>query len=138
MNKPTITVGDSGNLTIHVPMLLRRMNGRKMIIVPTALDGSIPDAVEPVQTAIVQALARAFAWVEMIENGQFGSIGDLADRIDVDAAYVRRIIKLTTLAPDIVMALMNGEESEGLSLARLVKAFPVDWLEQRRLLGFGG
>lgn len=102
MNKPTITAGDSGNLTIHIPMLLRKMNGRKIIIVPNALDGSIPDAVEPVQTAIVQALARAFAWANLIENGQFASIGDLASSLDVDAAYVRRIIKLTTLAPDIV------------------------------------
>ena len=102
MNKPTITVADGGNLHIHIPMLLRKMNGRKMIIVPTALDGAIPDAVEPVQGAIVQALARAFAWVDMIENGQFGSIGDLAGSLDFDAAYVRRIIKLTTLAPDIV------------------------------------
>ncbi len=137
MNKPTMTVGDSGNLTIHIPMLLRKMNGRKMIIV-NALDGSIPDAVEPVQGAVVQALARAFAWVDMIENGQFACIGDLAERIDVDAAYVRRIIKLTTLAPAIVMALLNGEEPDGLSLARLVKAFPVDWREQRRAFGFLG
>ena len=138
MNKPTITVADGGNLHIHIPMLLRKMNGRKMIIVPNALDGEIVDAVEPVQGAIVQALARAFAWADMVENGQFGSILELAERIDVDAAYVRRIIKLTTLAPAIVMALLNGEEPDGLSLARLVKAFPVDWREQRRAFGFLG
>ena len=65
MSKPTITVGDSCNLTIHIPMLLRKMNGRKMIIMPNGLDGSIPGAVEPVQGAIVQALALAFAWVDM-------------------------------------------------------------------------
>ena len=104
---------------------------------PSALDGLIPDAVEPVQGAIVQALARAFAWVEVIENGQFRSIGELAERIDVDAAYVRRIIKLTTLAPDIVVALLNGEEPDGLSLARLVKGFPVDWVEQPLVFGGG-
>ena len=77
-------------------------------------------------------MARAFAWADMIENGQFGSISELAD-----AAYVRRIIKLTTLAPDIIVALLNGEEPDGLSLARLVKVFPVDWAEQRRVFGFG-
>ena len=32
MNKPTITVVDSGNLNIHIPMLLRKINGRKMVI----------------------------------------------------------------------------------------------------------
>jgi hypothetical protein len=30
---------------------------------------------------------------------------------------VARILKLTTLAPDIVEALINGEEPNGLSLA---------------------
>ena len=27
--KPTITVADNGNLQIHIPMLIRRMRGRK-------------------------------------------------------------------------------------------------------------
>ena len=109
---------------------------RKLTTAPNALDGSVIDVVAPVQTAIVQALAWAFAWVDMMENGL--SIDDLVDRIDVGAAYVRRIIKLTALAPDIVMCLLNGEEPDGLSLARLVKAFRVDWQEQRRVFGFGG
>ena len=43
--------------------------------------------------------------------------------------------KLTTLAPDIVQAILNSEEPDGLSLGRLVKAFPMDWQEQRGCLG---
>lgn len=59
--KPTITVADNGNLQIHIPMIIRRMRGRKTVIAPEALDGEIPGAREPVQSAIVQALARAFS-----------------------------------------------------------------------------
>nr|WP_164083933.1 hypothetical protein [Dichelobacter nodosus] len=47
-----------------------------------------------------------------------------------------RILKLTTLAPDIVEALINGEEPNGLSLAKLTQIFPEDWAEQRRQFGF--
>ena len=36
--KPTITVADNGNLQIHIPMLIRRMRGRKTVIAPQALD----------------------------------------------------------------------------------------------------
>ena len=47
-----------------------------------------------------------------------------------------RILKLTTLAPDIVEALINGEEPNGLSLAKLTQTFPEDWTERRRQFGF--
>jgi len=51
---------------------------------------------------------------------------------------VSRILKLTTLAPDIVEAIINGEEPDGLSLARLTRSFPEEWSEQRTLFGFEG
>jgi len=53
--KPTITVADNGNLQIHIPMLIRRMRGRKTVIAPHALDGEITGAQEPVQSAIPSA-----------------------------------------------------------------------------------
>lgn len=86
--------------------------------------------------AILQALARAFSWADILESGQIKSISELARTLDVDGSYVARILKLTTLAPDIVEALINGEEPNGLSLAKLTQTFPEDWAEQRRQFGF--
>lgn len=134
--QPTITVTETGNLHIHIPMLIRRMRGRKIIIAPKALDGDVPDCPETVQTAIVQALARASSWAEALESGEVKSISDLAMNLDVDNSYVARILKLSTLAPDIVEAILNGEEPTGLSLAKLTKTFPTDWGEQRAMFGF--
>ena len=133
---PTITVTETGNLHIHIPMLIRRMRGRKVIIAPKALDGDIPDSPGTVQAAIVQALARASSWAEVLERGEAKSISDLAMNLDVDNSYVARILKLSTLAPDIVEAILNGEEPTGLSLAKLTKTFPTDWDEQRAMFGF--
>jgi hypothetical protein len=134
-SKPTITVAENGNLQIHIPMLLRRMRGRKQVIAPKALDEEIPEAAEPIQAAVVQALARAFSWAEILEIGQVKSISELAHNLEVDGSYVTRILKLTTLAPDIVEAIINGEEPDGLSLAKLIRSFPEEWREQRRLFG---
>ena len=133
---PTMTVAESGNLHIHIPMLIRRKQGRKTIIAPEALDGDIRGAPEPVQTAIVQALARAFSWAEILERGKVGSISELARNLDVDSSYVARILKLTTLAPDIIEAILNGEEPTGLSLAKLIQPFPEEWSEQRQVFDF--
>jgi hypothetical protein len=112
------------------------MRGRKTVIAPQALDGEITGAQEPVQSAVLQALGRAFSWADILESGQIKSISELARTLDVDGSYVARILKLTTLAPDIVEALINGEEPNGLSLAKLTQTFPEDWAEQRRQFGF--
>jgi hypothetical protein len=134
--QPTITVTETGNLHIHIPMVIRRMRGRKVIIAPKSLDGDVSDSPGTVQTAIVQALARASSWAEVLESGEVKSISDLAMNLDVDNSYVARILKLSTLAPDIVEAILNGEEPTGLSLAKLTKTFPTDWDEQRAMFGF--
>ena len=47
-----------------------------------------------------------------------------------------RQLHLTLLAPDIIEAILYGREPSGLSLARLNKAFPLEWEEQRTALGF--
>ena len=136
--QPTLTLTETGNLRIHIPMHIRRMRGRKMIFAPQALDGSVPDSPSDVQGAVVQALARAraFLWSDAIENGEFSSVAELARHLDIDNSYVVRILKLTTLAPDILEAILNGEEPSGLSLARLIRTFPMAWERQRIHFGF--
>jgi hypothetical protein len=62
----------------------------------------------------------------------------LACNLEVDGSYVTRILKPTTLALDIVEAVINGEEPSGPSLARLIRFFPEKWNAQRILLGFEG
>lgn len=122
--QPTINVAENGDMHVHIPLQIRKMQGRKVIIAPHALDGEIPDAPEPTQPALIQALARAFAWAELIEGGQLKSIAALARALDVDGSYVARILKLTTLAPDIIQAILNSEEPSGLSLAKMTQSFP--------------
>ncbi len=133
--KPTITVAENGNLHIHIPMVLRRMQGRKRIIMPETIDGKYDEPL-PVQNSVAQALIKSFAWSEILETNQVKSITELAGRIGVDGSYVTRILKLSTLAPDIIEAIFNGEEPDGLSLTKLTKSFPMNWQEQRDFFGF--
>ncbi len=86
--KPTLTMTETGNLQIHIPMRIRRMQGRKMVLAPRALDGDVPDSPAEVQTAVVKALGRAFSWAQAIESGKFHSITDLAGSLDVDICYI--------------------------------------------------
>jgi len=51
----------------------------------------------------------------------------------VDNSYVARLLRLTLLAPDIIEAIIEGTEPDGLSLEKLYGA-PAEWEEQRRVL----
>jgi len=101
------------SVTVTVPLTIRRRGGRKRIIgpdgapVPAGGDGA-GVATTRGDPALVKALARAFRWRRMLEEGRYGSIRELAAAESVDRAYVGRLLKLTLLAPEVVEAILNG------------------------------
>jgi len=50
----------------------------------------------------------------------------------VDRTYVGRMLRLTSLAPDLIETILRGREPEGMSLEKLRKDLPVRWSEQRK------
>ena len=121
-------------LLIRIPMQLKKRGGRKEIIVPEGPPGTRPSK-SPTQEPLITALARAFRWQGLIDNGKYSSITDLSNALGVDRSYVSRIMRLALLAPDIIEAIVEGREPSGLSLEWLVKGLPVVWGEQRERLG---
>ena len=55
----------------------------------------------------VLALARGHRWLAMLESGEVKSMKEIARREGVDDSYVSRMVNLTTLAPDIVAAILD-------------------------------
>jgi hypothetical protein len=58
--------------------------------------------------ALVKALARAFPWRRMLEEGRFGSLHEFAKAEKVDRSHVTRLLRLTLPAPGIVEAILDG------------------------------
>jgi hypothetical protein len=79
----------------------------------------------------MKALARAFRWRRMPEEGRYGSIRLLAAAEGVDRAYVGRGLNLTLQAPDMVEAILDGRQPEAIKLPGLMEPFPVEWTIQR-------
>lgn len=42
------------------------------------------------------------------------------------------MLRVTLLAPDIVEAVLNGRQPEGMTLPGLMEPFPVEWEIQRK------
>lgn len=129
------TIEDGGRiLRIRIPLTIKKRGGRKEIVLPPYLPG---DAAKLENTAMVIALARAHRWAHLLETGKVDSVAALARHVGVDPAYISRHLRLTLLAPDIVVAILDGREPSGLSLAKLAKDIPVVWGEQRETFGTG-
>jgi hypothetical protein len=85
-----------------------------------------------VDNAMIKALARAFRWRKMLDEGVHATIGDLAQAKGVAPSYVSRVLRLTLLAPDVVEAILDGRQPAELQLDDLLLGFPLEWKSQSR------
>ncbi|MGB9620669.1 MAG: hypothetical protein ACPL7K_09675, partial [Armatimonadota bacterium] len=110
-------------------------SGRKEIVVPDGLEhsgGTGPDYHE----ALVIATSRAHRWKKLLDEGKYGSIIEMAQALKIDRHRMARMLRLTLLSPDIIEAILAGNEPDGFSLRQLVGEIPVLWDEQIEKYGF--
>ena len=117
---------------LELPFVIRKRGGRKLAI---AADGSTLAPPRPrIDNTLVKALARAHRWNKLLETGRYGSAAELAAAEKINPSYVSRVLRLTLLAPDIVEAIVEGRQTNGLEAAVLLQPFSTAWNEQRRAL----
>ncbi|WPB83110.1 hypothetical protein [Sediminicoccus rosea] len=121
--------GAAQMLTVRVPLAVRKQRGgRKLMIAPNSPANRGASASD---TTLVKAVARAFRWRRMMEAGRYGTINELAAAEKINSSYVSRLLRLTLLAPDIVAAILDGQQADGMTLPGLMEPFPVEWASQR-------
>ncbi len=77
-----------------------------------------------IDNAMLKAVAWAFRWREMLENGTHATIAEIATAEKINETYIGRVLRLTPLAPEIVETILNGQQPAGLQLENLMKRFP--------------
>jgi hypothetical protein len=107
--------------------------GRKRIVAP---DGSelMPAAKPQPYSTLVKALARAWRWQRMLDDGVYASVSEVGDAENISKSYVSRILRLALLSPDLIEAILAGRTDQALVLGRLEQPLPASWEEQRRRL----
>ncbi len=120
-------------ISIDIPMAFKKRGGRKVIVLPDGTQGN-PAPKATIDNTMVKALARAFRWQALLENGTYGCIEDIARCEKIGASFVSRIVKLALLAPDIVEAILNGKQPANVTLGELMKPLPVEWDKQKRMI----
>lgn len=125
-----------GTLRLTVPAQLKRCGLGMRLVIPGRIDArsSQPDP------RVMALLAKARQWFEMLRTGAVGSIGELAREVNMAGSDVTQIVYLAFMAPDLIERIAAGAQPPGLGVRRLLAAspLPLDWAEQRRVLGFEG
>ena len=116
-------------LTVHIPLTVRRLGGRKVVIAPDGTEAPLI-ATARIDSTLVKALARAFRWRRMLESGVISTVGEIAVREKINKSYVSRVLRMTLLAPEIVEAILDGRQSPEMTLRGLMGVFPIVWAEQ--------
>jgi hypothetical protein len=85
--------------------------------------------------ALIKAIARGRAWFEELATGRARSLQDLAKRDGITRRYIRRLVDLAFLSPQLVDVILQGRQPVVLTATRLTELdLPLDWAEQHRLL----
>ena len=131
-NDVTVSVSeDKDIISLTVPVLVKRWNGRKLIIVPG--DEDFPEETfEP--SALAKRLAQGYQWMGMIESGQYPTMARLAEELRLDPSIVAKSINMVNLSPKIQKLIVEADTPKAINRERLFGAIPEDWEAQERML----
>ncbi len=119
------------SITVRVPLAIRHRPGRKTVVTP------MTDGVAAVTTradpALVKALARAFRYQRMLDNGVYGSVTDMAAAEKIDRGYLGRLLQLTLLAPELVEAILDAKTTDRMALSMLLGPIQLEWKQQCKI-----
>lgn len=110
---------------------------RRGVETKLVLEGSGGAASNP-DSALIKAVVRAHRWFDDLTSGRACSFAQIAEREGLGHRYVRNIIPLAFLSPEIIEAILNGTQPVDLTTERFTKRIdlPLAWSDQRALLDF--
>jgi len=125
--------GTGDILKLKVKSRLQRVGREMKLVVRNAADRTQADS------GLLRIVARAHDFQERLLQDPSLTLPAIASQELLTIGYLSRLLRLPSLAPDIVTAIINGKHPPELSAKRLMRLalkLPIDWAEQRNLLGF--
>lgn len=127
-------------LETFVPWTLVKRGLKKQIITPLDAPQEFMEearrerqARESTQdTALVRALGLAYHWQRLLDEQRVGSVAEIAEAEEINVTQVRRLMRLTLLAPTVVEQLVGTSETALEQLMR--RPWPTVWKDQIRVL----
>ena len=126
-------------LETFVPWTLVKRGNKKQVITPLdAPQEFLEEATREREaraaaqdTPLLRALGLAYHWQRLLDEGRATSVIDIAEAEGVDVKQVRRVMRLTLLAPEVVERLVGSPDAVLEKVMR--RPWPPSWENQRRM-----
>ena len=127
-------------LETFVPWTLVRRGLKKRVITP--LDAPQEFLVEAAReretlaaaqdSALMRALGLAYHWQRLLDEERAASVAEIAKAEGMDVTQVRRVMRLTLLAPEVIERLVGAPDIVLEQVMR--RQWPSDWGKQRQIV----
>ncbi|WP_374388003.1 recombinase family protein [Sandaracinobacter sp.] len=106
----------------------------KLVISPSGADNSCRK-----DPALIKLVVQALTLRQQIPDISASTFDELASGLGYSREHAADLLRISTLAPDILTRILEGTQPEKLTRTTLMKAsrVPLDWGLQRQALGFG-
>jgi site-specific DNA recombinase len=129
---PLSETPDDSCLELTAAMAIKRRGVEIKLVLPGMAQQNDRSRCDP---TLIKAIARGHAWFEELAAGRARSLRELAERDGITRRYVRRLVDLAFLSPDLIEAILQGRQPVDLTATRLTELdLPLDWTDQRSLL----
>lgn len=116
-------------LTKNIKITATANNGSVLIL--TDSDTQQPE----INPTLVKAIAKSYLWNKQLLSGKIENSVEIQKRENLKSnTYVKSILDLRFLAPDIIETILKGTQPREISIQKLFNIKTLDWNEQRKLL----
>ena len=81
---------------------------------------------------LMRTLGLAHHWRRLLDEERVASVADIASAEDMDVTQVRRVMRLTLLAPEVIERLVGAPDMVLEQVMR--RPWPLSWSDQRQVL----
>ena len=121
---------DGSTLVMRIPMRFQRRGGRKRIVAPDG-SGIAPTSKPQPDGTLVKALARAWRWQQLLDDGVYSSVSEHRRGREHSKATSAGSCAWRCWRPTSSKRSSRDAQDQALMLEQLERPLPASWVEQR-------
>ncbi|MGK0674449.1 MAG: site-specific recombinase resolvase [Halothiobacillaceae bacterium] len=122
-------------LSTFIPWKIKKRGARTVVLWPDGAAEVPGTTARTLDQPLLVALARAFYWQHLLDEGVVASGSEIARREGLHHSTVNELLRLTLLEPALIQAILAGKQPRCMSLLWFQRnPLPTDWAAQREVV----
>ncbi|MFN4343099.1 MAG: site-specific recombinase resolvase [Azonexus sp.] len=122
-------------LSTFIPWKIKKLGARTVVLWPDGAAEVPGTTARTLDQPLLVALARAFYWQHLLDEGVVASGSEIARREGLHHSTVNELLRLTLLEPALIQAILAGKQPRCMSLLWFQRnPLPTEWAAQREVV----